>query len=64
MKKEFLDDMKTHPLWPEIKKALGKMRPVVPSHDPKIDNTDIWKSLSAQQKGFDLCCAFFEINKE
>jgi len=64
MKEDFLLHIKSHSLWPIFKKNLLDKRPIVPAHDPIKDNTEQWKSLSAQQRGFDLCCAFFKINEE
>lgn len=56
--------MKSHPLYAEFQKELLSKRPLIPTHNPDVDNTDEWKSLSAQQKGFDLCCSFFNITEE
>lgn len=64
MKDDFLLHMKSHSLWPIFKKDLLSKRPLVPPHDPRKDNTEEWKSLSAQQRGFDLCCALLQIEKE
>lgn len=61
---EFLTFIKSHPHWPFIKKQLLAQRPVIPVHNPEDDNTEVWKSLSAQQKGFDLCCALFQLDQE
>lgn len=64
MKEDFLTYIKSHPAWPYFQKQLLEQRPILIPHNPRNDNTEEWKSLSAQQRGFDLCCAFFEINKE
>jgi hypothetical protein len=61
---DFLRHMASHPLYDEMKRRLLSMRPVIPAHDPGQDNTEQWKSFSAQQKGFDLCCSFFQIHQE
>lgn len=64
MKNDFLLHMKSHHLWPIFLKDLLSKRPLVPPHNPKVDNTEEWKALSAQQRGFDLCLALFQITKE
>jgi len=64
MRDDFLVTIKSHSLWPIFKKELLSKRPIVPVHNPKNDNTEEWKSLSAQQRGFDLCLALFQIDKE
>ena len=61
---EFVLFVHSHPLFEQMKQSLLDMRPVIPTHDPDNDNTERWKSFSAQQKGFDLCCQFFQINQE
>jgi hypothetical protein len=64
MKDDFLLYMKSHPLWPIFEKQVLSHRPNVPPHNYKNDNTEEWKFLSAQQRGFDLCLALFQITKE
>jgi hypothetical protein len=56
--------MKAYPLWEIFEKELLSKRPSIPVYDPDANNVEEWKFLSAQRKGFDLCCALFEINKE
>lgn len=64
MNDEFLTYIKSHPYWPIFKQQLINLRPSIPSHDPDSDNTEQWKSFSAQQRGFDLCLSFFQLDKE
>lgn len=64
MKKEFLEHMKSHPFYELFIEDLKKNRPQILPYDPDEDNTEKWKFLSAQQKGFDLCCSFFQIKQE
>jgi len=61
---EYLLHMKSHPYYEMFLKEVIKARPPIPHHDPESDNTDKWKSLSAQQRGFDLCCSIFGIKQE
>ncbi len=61
---EYLIHMKSHPYYEMFKKEVDKARPMIPAHDHDADNTDKWKSLSAQQRGFDLCCSIFGIKQE
>lgn len=63
MNDDFIFYMKAHPLWEQVEKKLKGLRPVIPSHDPDQDNTEVWKNRSAQQQGFDLCCSFFNIKE-
>lgn len=56
--------MHNHPFFEELKKDLINLRPTIPTHNHKSDNTDDWKSKSAQQAGFDLCLQLFQIKPE
>jgi hypothetical protein len=62
--KEYLLHMKSHAMYPMFRRMVLENRPPLIPHDPNNDNTEIWKSLSAQQKGFDLCCALFQLDEE
>ena len=63
-KDDFLIHVQTHPFFPLFLKHLKSQRPIVPGFDPDADNTEKWKFLTAQQKGFDLCLSIFNINPE
>lgn len=63
-KEEYLLHMKSHPYFQMFLDELKKSRPPIPHHNPMSDNTEEWKSFSAQQKGFDLCCSIFNITLE
>lgn len=64
MKDEYLLHMKSHPFYEFFLAEVKKSRPMIPAHDHTADNTEKWKSLSAQQRGFDLCCSIFNIKME
>lgn len=58
---DLIIQLHSHPFFEELQKDLLSLRPIIPSHDPNRDNTEDWKAKSAQQKGFDVCLAFFKI---
>ena len=64
MNEDFLLSMKSHPLWPIVKKELLSKRPMIPSHNHDKDNTELWKARSAEQRGFDICLALLQINED
>ena len=43
---------------------INEARPLVPSFNHKIDNTEEWKYYSAKREGFDLALHFLKINLE
>lgn len=51
----YLEVLRQSPDFVRTMSEIIKHRPTVPRHDPTDDNTELWKSLSAQQAGFDLC---------
>jgi hypothetical protein len=63
-REEFITYLKQHPFFPLFIQELKKRRPGVPAYDPAADNTEVWKSNSAQVKGFDLACSVFNITLE
>lgn len=56
--------MHGHPQFDMLVNDLRRIRPVIPTHDPLNDNTELWKQKSAQQAGFDLCLSFFKLQVE
>lgn len=56
--KEYLMELYTDPRFEALVKEVLKHRPAVPPHDPSNDNTELWKAKSAEQRGFDVWCAF------
>lgn len=63
MYEHFIKDMKQHPFYDDFVKMLLAQRPSVPAHNPHSDNTEVWKSASAQQQGFDLCLTYLGVSK-
>jgi hypothetical protein len=61
---EYLLHMKSHPYYQMFMDEVKKKRHMIPAHDPDADKTEKWKSFSAQQRGFDLCCSIFNIKME
>lgn len=61
---DFFLHIQSHPYFQIFVNELKRRRPIVPSHDPESDNTEKWKSLSAQQRGYDLCLSLFSIKLE
>ena len=55
----YLETLRETAEWQQEVERVKKGRPVVPAHDPIEDNTELWKSLSAMQQGFDLCLTLF-----
>jgi len=59
LKNEYLEMIRTQPEFAKAVEEIIKMRPTIPPHDFNEDNTEQWKSMSAQQRGFDLCIYLF-----
>lgn len=60
----FLADIQQHEAFPALVEKLTKGRPIVPSYDCSVDNTERWKSISGQKDGFDLCLSLLKIKLE
>lgn len=54
----------SHPFFEDLRRDLLALRPVIPTFDPRQDNTAEWKHNSAAQEGFDKALAFFQIKQE
>jgi len=52
---DYLIHLRSNPDFAKVIEDLKRERPAIPAHDCTQDNTEIWKDLSAQQRGFDLC---------
>jgi hypothetical protein len=61
---EFITYIQQHPFYPLFVQEIKAKRPIVPSHNPAADNTDEWKALSAQARGYDLVLSILNINME
>lgn len=63
-KEEFLIHMQQHPFYPVFVEQIKRQKPLIPDYDPVSDNTEMWKFLSAQAKGYELACSIFNIKME
>ena len=61
-REEFLTYLRQHPFYPMFIESLKKDRPIVPAHNPRADNTEEWKAVSAQVQGYDLACSKFGVD--
>jgi hypothetical protein len=61
LKDQFFTIITQHPYYPTFAQEVKGHRPTIPAHDPHADNTEVWKSHSAQAKGFDLACSLIGI---
>jgi hypothetical protein len=58
--KQFLNELRTNPLFQETVKELKKFRPVVPAYKPcqsQEETSSLWERIkfeSGKQEGFDL----------
>jgi len=52
--KEYLEILRQHEVFPIVMKELKEQRPTIPPYNHSPDNTEEWKSLSNQQRGYDL----------
>ena len=50
MSKEYVLELKTDPRFVSLVKTIMNQRPVIPGHDPRHDNTEVWKHESADRK--------------
>ena len=60
----YLAELKTDPRFISIIEGIMKHRPVIPSHDPRNDNTEVWKHESAKRDGFDIWVTFLQLKPE
>ena len=56
---EYLEILRQSPEFQSLLKEIGKQRPVLPVHNYDPDNTEQWKALSHQQRGFDFAMSLF-----
>ncbi len=57
--KVYLQQLAQDPNFTALLDYIESQRPIIPLHDAKNDNTEVWKAESARQQGFDLCFARF-----
>ena len=53
--KEYLIALRSTQEFQNCLEWMKKERPIIPLHNHDPDNTELWKALSNQQRGFDLC---------
>ncbi len=58
---DYLYELRSDPRFTSLMETIMKHRPVVPFHDPVNDNTEIWKSRSAERRGFDVWVTFLKL---
>ena len=51
---EFLEILRQNETFQKVMKDMKEQRPTIPLHNYDPDNTEEWKALSNQQRGFDL----------
>lgn len=51
---DFLLEWQSDPRFALWLEDVMKLRPVVPYHNPTEDNTEVWKAMSAERRGFDI----------
>jgi len=61
MNNEYLLELKTDPRFMSVIETIMDQRPVIPSHDPRNDNTEVWKHESAKKEGFDIWVIFLRL---
>lgn len=62
--KGYLYELHSDPRFDALMKTILQQRPQIPEYDPVSDNTEIWKSRSAERRGFDIWVAYLQIDKE
>ena len=61
MSNEYLIELKSDPRFMSIVETIMKQRPVIPGHDPRNENTEVWKHESAKKEGFDIWITFLKL---
>jgi len=64
MNKDLLINLHQYPEFAILVKELKSMRPILPTHDPKQDNIEMWKFRSAQQQHHDMLMSIISPLKE
>lgn len=64
MNKELFAELYSDPRFVKLVKEALKQRPQIPAYDPKAENTEIWKSVSSEQRGFDIWVTYLRIPEE
>ena len=51
---EFIQKLRSYPEFKHVQAKLQAQKPTIPAYDYYSDNTEEWKALSNQRKGYDL----------
>jgi len=51
--------LRQNELFQTVMREIKKERPTIPPYNYEPDNTEEWKSMSNQQRGFDLALSLF-----
>jgi len=62
--KEIFIELYSDPRFTKLIKEILKHRPQIPVHNPGQDNTEVWKSASAEQRGFDTWVTYLRVPQE
>lgn len=62
--KSYLYELHTDPRFEALMKTILQQRPQIPEHDPASDNTEIWKSRSAERRGFDVWVTYLNLKED
>jgi hypothetical protein len=56
---EFVEILRQNETFQVVMKEVKENRPTIPPYNHDPDNTEEWKALSNQQRGFDLALILF-----
>lgn len=54
-----LEILRQNELFQTVMREAKKQRPEIPLHNHDPDNTEEWKALSNQRRGFELALSYF-----
>ena len=58
---DILYELKSDPRFMSLVNDILQHRPTIPSHDPRNENTEVWKHESAKRMGFDIWITFLKL---
>ena len=61
---EFLEILRQNETFQKVMSGIREERPIIPLHTYDPDNTEEWKALSNQQRGYDLALALLGEHNE
>jgi len=62
--REYLEILRQNEAFQMVIKGVKEERPTIPPYNHSPDNTEEWKSMSNQQRGFDLALSLFGEHNE